>query len=52
MVASIQAMPSRWLSEDGAGVFESVKSQINPIVACRRKPMLTRMAMLFSTWQG
>jgi len=48
MVTSIQAMPSKWLSEEGAGVFESVKIQINPIGACRCKPMLMRIAMLFS----
>jgi hypothetical protein len=40
-VASIQAIPSKWLSEDGAGVLESVKIHINPIAACTCKPMLT-----------
>jgi len=34
-------MPSKWLSEDGAGVLDSVKIQINPIAACGCKPMLT-----------
>jgi hypothetical protein len=52
MVASIQAMPSKWLSENGAGVFESVKFQINPIGACRCKPMLIGIAMPFNARRG
>jgi hypothetical protein len=49
MVASIQAMPRKWLSEGAAGVFESVKIQINPMAACGCRPMLIRIAVLFSS---